>query len=135
MEKTNFETTPAEEPAEINLNHPPFPELTKSSCETTGIVCNTLRKMNGAKLQNLVEKANRLEALYYDLLLKTPRLTAEIGKPFEELDPAKQREILLAVMILHGIAFTQLQKETFRAKYAARWVTSKTMEGFIYNDD
>ena len=137
MTKLEYETMPeeTEEMEEINFNYTPFPELTKSSCETTGIVCNTMRKMNGLKLQNLIEKAERLEKLYYEILSKTPRLTAAIGKHFGELDQGKQREILLAVMILHGIAFTQLQKETFRAKNAARWVTSKTMEWFIYNDD
>ena len=127
MVKPNYETM-LEEPAEINLG------FYKPICSPVGIVITTLRKMKSEQFQDFINKAGKLETFYRNLFAKLPDISAEPEKPFAELEPEKQQQILFAAMIMHGIAFTQLQKETVKAKQAARWTTSKTMEGFI-NDD
>ena len=134
MEKTNFENTP-EEPAEVDLKKMTFPGFSKFNIDTADIIFNILLKLESKDLQKLVNKVTKLETLYKQIISKKPALSTEPGKTFKELDPEKQRQILLATTFLYGIAYTQHRREAFNALRTARWVTSKSAEEFIYYDD
>lgn len=134
MVKPNYETMP-EEPAEIDLKKMTFPGFSKFNIDTADIIFNIMLKLENEDLQKLVNKVAKLETLYTQIIAKKPVLSTEAGKNFTELDPEKQRQILLAVTFLYGIAYTQHRREAFNALRTARWVTSKSAEEFIYYDD
>ena len=134
MVKQNYETVP-EEPVENDLKKMTFPGFSKFNIDTADIIFNIMLKLETEDLQKLVNKVAKLETLYTQIIAKKPVLSTEAGKNFTELDPEKQRQILLAATFLYGIAYTQHRREAFNALRTARWVTSKSAEEFIYYDD
>lgn len=133
MVKPNYETP--EEPEVIDLKKMTFPGFSKFNIDTADIIFNIMLKLENEDLQKLVNKVAKLETLYTQIIAKKPVLSTEAGKNFTELDPEKQRQILLSATFLYGIAYTQHRREAFNALRTARWVTSKSAEEFIYYDD